>query len=236
MRHKENLGILPNFEFALAQATGKYFMWLADDDAIEPEVVSKYVDFLEQNEEYHLVTGRIRYWKEGKEHHFEMITLDEDNAPQRVVDYYLWVLWGGMFHGFMRTEIAQKVPTRKVYGNDWHFVANVAYLGKIKTLDFVGYNKYLGGSSGNWARYARQLKEPFWVGHFPVVKMAIDAFMELYRSPTFENMPRASRFFTAVRSYFVVLYKMLPSAWRHNISKDNYYVSIHTGRRVHGKT
>jgi glycosyltransferase involved in cell wall biosynthesis len=234
-RHKENLGILPNFEFALDQAKGKYFMWLADDDALEPEVLTKYVDFLEQNPEYQLVSGRIRYWKDGKEHHVEMVTLDDDNASRRVVDYYLWVLWGGMFHGFMRTEIAQKVPTRKVYGNDWHYVANIAYLGKIKTLDFVGYNKYLGGSSGDWARYARQLKEPFWVGRFPVVKIAIDAYLELYRSPTFDNMPGTSKFFTAVKSNLVVLYKLLPAAWRHNVSKDNYYVSVQPGRRASGK-
>lgn len=226
IRHKENLGILPNFEFALTQAKGKYFMWLADDDALEPEVLNKYVDFLERNDKYHLVTGRIRYWKNGKEHHHEMITLENDKPAKRVVDYYMWVRWGGMFHGFMRTEIAQKVPTRKVYGNDWHFVANMAYLGRMKTLDFVGYNKYLGGSSGDWARYARSLNEPRWVERFPIVKIGLDAYRELYRSPVFDTMPRRSKFFTAISSTFVVLYKMLPAALRHNIKKSDYYGSV----------
>lgn len=221
VRHKENLGILPNFEFALMQATGKYFMWLADDDALEPEVIFKYVDFLERNPDYHLVTGRIRYWKEGKEHHFEMVTLENDNPRKRVIDYYLWVIWGGMFHGFMRTEVAQKVPTRKVYGNDWHFVANMAYLGRIKTLDFVGYNKYLGGSSGAWARYAASLNEPWWVGRLPFVKIGIDAYRELYRSPTFKQMPGAQKFLTAVSSAFVVWYKQLPFLLRHNINRQD---------------
>ncbi|MFO7256791.1 MAG: glycosyltransferase family A protein [Bacteroidota bacterium] len=221
IRHKENLGILANFEFALAQATGKYFMWLADDDALEPEVISRYVDFLERNPEYHLVTGRIRYWKDGKEHHFEKVTLENDNPRKRVVDYYLWVLWGGIFHGFMRTEVAQKVPTRKVYGNDWHFVANMAYLGRIKTFDFVGYNKYLGGSSGAWVRYAKSLKEPAWVGRLPFVKIGIDAFRELYRSPVFDNMPSGQKFFTALKSAIVVWYKQLPFFLRHNINKED---------------
>lgn len=232
IRHKENLGILPNFEFALAQATGKYFMWLADDDALEPDVISRYVDFLEQHPDYHLVTGRIRYWKDGKEHHYEMLTLENDNPRKRVVDYYMWVRWGGMFHGFMRTEAAQKVPTRKVYGNDWHFVANMAYLGRMKTLDFVGYNKYLGGSSGNWARYARSLKEPRWVGSFPVVKMAMDAYRELYRSPVFEGIPAGQKFVTAISSAAVVLYKLLPTRWRHNISKDDLYGSIQPSKQL----
>ncbi len=232
IRHKENLGILPNFEFALAQATGKYFMWLADDDALEPEVIFKYVDFLENNPAYHLVTGRIRYWKDGKEHHFEMVTLENDNPRKRVVDYYMWVRWGGMFHGFMRTDVAQKVPTRKVYGNDWHFVANMAYLGRMKTLDFVGYNKYLGGSSGNWARYARSLNEPRWVGSFPVVKIAMDAYRELYRSPVFDDLPSGKKFLTACSSAAVVLYKLLPARLRHNIPKDDFYGSMQPSKQL----
>lgn len=221
VRHKENLGILPNFEFALAEAKGKYFMWLADDDALEPEVLFSYVDFLEGNPEYHLVTGSIRYWRDGKENHFEMVNLENDNAKKRVIDYYLWVLWGGMFHGFMRTEVAQKVPTRKAYGNDWHFVANMAYLGKVKTLDFIGYNKYLGGSSGNAVRFAKSIKEPWWVGRFPIVKIGLDAYLELYRSPTFDRMPVSEKFFTAVSSAIVVLYKQLPTVLRHNINKGH---------------
>src|SRR5690606_13586370 len=62
IRHKENLGILRNFEFALEQATGQYFMWVADDDIIEPGVLTRYVEFLEANREYSLVSGKIRYW------------------------------------------------------------------------------------------------------------------------------------------------------------------------------
>lgn len=232
IRHKENLGILRNFEFALAEAKGKYFMWIADDDSMEAGVITSYVDFLDKNPDYELVTGKLRYWKDGKEHHFEGLTLEQNSASRRVIEYYLWVRWGGLFHGFMRTGVAQKVPTRKVYGNDWHFVANFAYLGKIKTFEYVGYNKFLGGSSGNWARYARQLNEPLWVGRFPLVKIAIDAYMELYRSPTFDRMPGVSKFFTGVASFFVVLYKLLPSALRHNVRKEGAFQKMGSKEQV----
>lgn len=33
-RHEKNIGPIKNFEFCLAQATGDYFMWLADDDEL----------------------------------------------------------------------------------------------------------------------------------------------------------------------------------------------------------
>lgn len=222
-RHKENLGILRNFEFALDVATGEYFMWIADDDIVEPDVLTRYVEFLESNPDYSLVSGKIRYWVADQFSHFETASFEQDRPSRRVVGYYLWVTWGGLFHGFMRRKVAQKVPTRKVYGNDWHFVANMAYLGKIKTFDYIGYNKHLGGSSGDWSRYAKSLGEPFWVGKFPMVKIALDAYRELYRSPTFNNMPGLQKFSTGILSFLSVLYKNLPQRLRFNIKKEDYY-------------
>ncbi|HLT71787.1 MAG TPA: glycosyltransferase family 2 protein [Cyclobacteriaceae bacterium] len=223
IRHKENLGILRNFEFALEQAKGQYFMWVADDDIVEPGVLTRYVDFLEANREYSLVSGKIRYWVGDVFSHFEQKTIEHVSPARRFVEYYLWVRWGGLFHGLMRCDLAQKVPTRKVYGNDWHFVATMAYLGKIKTFDYIGYNKHLGGSSGHWARYAKSLGEPFWVGKFPMVKIALDAFRELYRSPVFDDMPGLKKFSTGVLAFMAVMYKHLPQEWRHNIKKEEYY-------------
>jgi glycosyltransferase involved in cell wall biosynthesis len=223
IRHKENLGILRNFEFALEQATGQYFMWVADDDIIEPGVLTRYVEFLEANREYSLVSGKIRYWVGDLFSHFEQKTFEQASPARRFVEYYLWVQWGGLFHGLMRCDLAQKVPTRKVYGNDWHFVATMAYLGKIKTFDYIGYNKHLGGSSGHWARYAKSLGEPFWVGKFPMVKISIDAFRELYRSPVFNDMPALKKFWTGILAFLAVMYKHVPQRLRHNVPKEEYY-------------
>lgn len=40
-RQEHNLGAMANFKFVLAQATGEYFMWAADDDEWSPEFVEK---------------------------------------------------------------------------------------------------------------------------------------------------------------------------------------------------
>src|SRR5690606_31401760 len=61
IRHPENIGILKNFEFCLKAATGKYFMWLSDDDSLESDSLSKCVAFLESNPEYVVATCKIRY-------------------------------------------------------------------------------------------------------------------------------------------------------------------------------
>ena len=35
-RQPENRGIVPNYQFVLAQASGEFFMWAADDDEWDP--------------------------------------------------------------------------------------------------------------------------------------------------------------------------------------------------------
>ncbi|HEY1037829.1 MAG TPA: glycosyltransferase family 2 protein, partial [Bacteroidia bacterium] len=64
----KNIGMIPNFEFVLEQATADYFMWKADDDIIEdPDFLSKLYTKLNQSdsdfafaEGYYLLNGGER--------------------------------------------------------------------------------------------------------------------------------------------------------------------------------
>jgi glycosyltransferase involved in cell wall biosynthesis len=47
VRHERNLGEMANFNFALGQAQGAYFMWAADHDIWEPTFISRCVAALE---------------------------------------------------------------------------------------------------------------------------------------------------------------------------------------------
>src|SRR5882757_11007964 len=42
-RQKENIGIIPNYKFVLRKASGEFYMWVADDDTLEPGILQKYV-------------------------------------------------------------------------------------------------------------------------------------------------------------------------------------------------
>jgi len=48
-RQDTNIGGMANLEFVLSKAKGKYFMWAADDDLCEPEMVSVLTTKMEEN-------------------------------------------------------------------------------------------------------------------------------------------------------------------------------------------
>jgi glycosyltransferase involved in cell wall biosynthesis len=187
-RQKENIGLVPNFEFVLSQASGDLFMWIADDDSLEPGILQKYVYFLTTHPDYLLVSGQIRYWSGDlavfDEKDFNM---ESNSRNHRVVSYYSKVKHGAIYYGLMHREIAKKIPLRSRMGEDWHFVAKVAYMGKIKNLDCIGYNKKLDGSSKSLRQYAKIIGASWFSASFPHLKIAFDAFSEIMTSPIYHG-------------------------------------------------
>ena len=206
-RQDKNIGMINNFEFVLRRSTGKYFMWVADDDVLADGVLLKYVTFLETHPLYSLVSGEIRYWLDDKQDLSETgFTFEQKSSSLRVLGYYSKVVYGGMIHGLMRRELTNEITLRKVIGNDFHFIANLAYLGEIKHFEFIGYHKNLGGTSKNFRQYATNMGDSQFAANFPHLKMACDAFAEImYRSSVYSDMPLLSKFTLAVSSFFSML-------------------------------
>jgi hypothetical protein len=195
--------MIPNFEFVLRKAKGKYFMWVADDDILEDGVLLKYATFLEEHLDYALVSGEIRYWLDDKQDLSERgFTFEQKSSSMRVLGYYAKVVYGGMIHGLMRRALTKGIDLRKVIGNDYHFIANLAYRGEIKHFEYVGYHKNLGGTSKNFKQYALNMGDSPFAANFPHLKMACDAFAEImYRSNVYSEMPLPYKLTLAVSSF-----------------------------------
>jgi glycosyltransferase involved in cell wall biosynthesis len=145
--HENNIGPYRNYEFLVNQAHGKYFMWMSDDDEIKPNIINRYVEFLENNPEYGLVSGKINYWH-GRDLTFveKDLCQESENNLMRVFKYYANVRQGAIFYGLMRTEHLKRVKfVKNKLAGDWHVVAHMAYLSKIKQLDLVSMDKTSGG-------------------------------------------------------------------------------------------
>lgn len=206
---EKNIGMINNFDFVLRKATGKYFMWVSDDDILEDGVMLKYAAYLEEHPEYALVSGEIKYWLGDKQDLIERgFTFEQQSASLRVLGYYSKVVYGGMMHGMMRRNLTQNICLRHVIGNDYHFIANLAYLGEIKHFGFVGYHKQLGGTSQDFKQYARHMGDSAFAAYFPHIKMACDTFAEImYRSKVYSDLPMPARFTLATSSFTTMLFR-----------------------------
>jgi len=205
-RQTHNIGMQSNFNFLLKHAEGKYFMWLADDDVLGNDALVRYVDFLEENPSYSIVSGAIEYLQNGSVHEYERGFNIEHRSPTwRVLHYYFTVVHGAMYHGLMRTALGQQLAVRKIIGSDWHFVASLAFLGKIRNLEFTGYHKSLGGSSYNFVAYAKVIGDSKFAGRYPHFKIATDAYREVtHRSTAFSALPTYKRYTLAALAFLAV--------------------------------
>ncbi len=135
IRHQENQGGTWNFNFVLAQAKTKYFMWsgghdyldegyskhmlhmLENADAVGCYPVSRHVD----NDDVEI--GIYDFWYADR--------LTSDSAVQRVYCLIAHLHEVSALFGIYRTEIAQKYPMKPMLGNDHIFVCNMAREGKL---------------------------------------------------------------------------------------------------------
>jgi glycosyltransferase involved in cell wall biosynthesis len=207
-RQKENIGIIGNYKYVLSKASGELYMWVADDDSLEPGILKKYVDFLTSHNDYLLVSGQIRYWTGNKAEFVEKdLSMEQSSCYRRVIGYYNKVVQGAMYYGLMSRQMATKLPLQNRMGEDWHFVAKAAFLGKIKMLDCIGYNKKLNGSSKTLKHYAKLIGAPWFTTNFPHSQIAFDAFAEIMTSPIYNReRPFYGRLALALGSCFGVLF------------------------------
>ena len=103
-RHSVNRGPTANFEFARAQAVGKYFIWLGDDDYLADDFIELCIQELERDRDLVLAAGVAHYHSnDGSLVRFGNVIQAESNAPfLRVVTYLGLVRDNAIFCGVYR--------------------------------------------------------------------------------------------------------------------------------------
>jgi len=148
IRHPNNLGSTGNFISALEAADGEYFMWLADDDWIEPGYIEHCAKILAENPDCCLAGGKSDYYHDGVlVRTGEDILITREDPADRVVEFCSKVMHNAVFYGLMRREILRKIPFLRTWGNDQILMTGVAYCGKIITQDGPRMGRRLGGIS-----------------------------------------------------------------------------------------
>jgi glycosyltransferase involved in cell wall biosynthesis len=195
-RRPANVGATQNFIGLLERSEGELFMWLADDDWLDPGYLARCVQLLCARPDVVLAGGRAKYYQNGNlAREGQFISCQSEDARRRVLQYYRHVDDNAIFYGVMRLAAARKPLVPNCLGNDWLFMAAMAYQGKISTVDGVFVHRTLGGVSDNFGKLAKALALPLWQARIPLTfSLATYAARDIgWTNPVYRDMPAIPR-------------------------------------------
>lgn len=170
LRQAVNQGATRNFELVRAQARGKYFLWHADDDYLDPDYIARCVAELEADPSLALAAGRGAYHPGDHAVAFRgnVINACSRHGFLRALHYMFLVEDNAIFYGVYRRELVQDCRLPNDLGGDAIFVAEVLLRGGGRTLTDVHiWRETSDNTSKSAAAIVAALGAPRWEGAFP---------------------------------------------------------------------
>jgi cellulose synthase/poly-beta-1,6-N-acetylglucosamine synthase-like glycosyltransferase len=156
VRQPRNLGHAGNYDWLLEAARGEYFMWLADDDWIDPGYVERCLAELRADPGAGLVCGVARYYRDGRQIAVERPTELRSARPGlRVARYFMRVTMNGALFGVARREELAAIGFPPEVGGDWLLVGAMAGRARIRTLTDVHVHRSVSGLGADGEALAR---------------------------------------------------------------------------------
>lgn len=160
LNQKVNIGEMKNSQLLVGKATGKYFMWLADDDFICDNYVESIMHEFSKDSTYSLIGGQSYFVNSDKNSKVkkEVYNLLEEKNTTRFLDYLEMVNSNSIYYGIFERENSLNY-NMDFFGSDWLHVARLAYKGKVKTLtETCIYREDSGGASNVEYTYLQKIK------------------------------------------------------------------------------
>lgn len=215
LRSPVNEGPIANFGRIADAATGKYLLWLGDDDWLDRDYLSECVKVLEQRPDHALVYGNTKYYR-GTNVDFEQagFSMQQRTGAARVLAYFLRVRRNAAFYGVIRRDVIDTLPPIKnVYGADWLFVASVAFAGKVRAIPSTTIHRALGGASASPEQTASTLGLSRFQGRLPYLMIAGQVLREVgWASPVYAPLGRSRRLLLAAQCQPPILLRQLALA------------------------
>ena len=134
-RNRSNLGATLNWNNVFKLSTGVYFKWVAHDDMMEPEFLSKCINVLEQDPSIILCHSKNAIINEHDKlvGRYDLGTIVDSQKPHDRLSQLLLkkgVPW--LIFGVFRRDALSKSPLFKGYiGSDWNLLTEISLIGRI---------------------------------------------------------------------------------------------------------
>jgi len=130
-RQPNNIGGIPNFEFVLKKAKGRYFKWIGADDWISPDFLEVNLQALHSNPNYVASTSPNCFL--GDENNFKKyVNFHLVGKPKErfVMFFQNAFISHGTFHSLIRTEIIKNYEQFYSSGLVWDWTVHLFLLSK----------------------------------------------------------------------------------------------------------
>ena len=159
-KQDSSLRTVENYLFVLKKGSGKYFMWLADDDWLDINFVENCYNFLENNIDYTICVGKCIYQDNGNVIHSNSSkSYTSENKWIRAIGYYYNVTLNGYMYGLIRKSALDQIEFENEIAFDWEIVGSLFYQGKIMVLHSTSHYITKGGVSNQISSLTSQFKK-----------------------------------------------------------------------------
>lgn len=207
IRQPVNRGATANFNEVLGKATGTFFMWLGDDDWLEPDYVSICVKELLADPSLSLVSGQPVYFHNNlRIYSGNVFELKQPSGWLRVMAYYAKVRDNGMCYGIMRTTQIQGIKMQHTLAGDWLYIAYIAFLGTIKMMRTTIVHRSVAGCSANRYNYILTMGYPKYQAYFPYLHISFVAARDIWTGVySFNKLGRLARLIFGLAVFWEIL-------------------------------
>lgn len=161
IRQERNIGREPNFGAVLRLASSEFFMWLSDDDWLDPAYIESCVAAFTRQPYCSIVGGVARYTSHcGGTRDEQSPPIDQPEPSARVLAYLSSVVLNGEYYGLMRRRDMVRCGYPVTLAGDWYFVAQMAALGPILTITGPVVHRSPAGASLDMAGLAESYGLP----------------------------------------------------------------------------
>ena len=175
-----NKGSTANFDEVLKKASGEYFMWLADDDWLDPSYVRRCVELLETYPDTTLASGRaVFHIADGFVRRGIAVQAESSSGAMRILKYLAFVRDNSGFYGVVRKRDLSRIKLKNVLGGDWLLVMCLAHIGKIRVHPDVVLHRSIGGVSDDFKKLVRSFGFTGILQYFPYIAMGREVVTEI---------------------------------------------------------
>lgn len=206
VRQPVNRGLTPNHHAVVEHARGEFFLFLSDDDWLDPAYVSACLAALVEHPDRAMAGGRGKYFQDGDFFVEDEAELLHEDGGERVVAYLQAVARNSTFYGVVRRQHLLRAPLKNTVGGDWLLVASIAFAGKVKRVEGVFINRRCEGSSEDLTRLARvSLGLSRFKARVPYLTLAVSIFKDIaWESAVYRARSPAARLALAQRAFRIV--------------------------------